>query len=434
MSSRNTDNNKKRIRLPVIIILALLFVFLIPLLAYRIPWIHSRAEWRLDALTVYVRSLLKPVGELPTPIDDSTAWAAGQITQTIPPIPTRIETLVQVSATPTVSKAVQDHAVPTSQPLPEKVLLPAPEFEGEDWNNCGPATLAMYLRFYGWKGDQYTIAQRVKPKSEDRNVNVEELTAFVSKNTSGMQSITRVNGTTSILQHLISAGLPVMVEESLTIKQSFWLNDDRWAGHYLLITGYDDASKVFITQDSYIGPNQNVSYQDMEQHWHAFNGTYVIVFPSVKSSIVKTILADNWEEITNRHLALEYYSNLAQLQGNDPFTWFNVGMNLLFFERYKEAAQAFDQARLLGLPQRMLRYQFGPFEAYYHANRIADLLALTKYALGVTPNSEEALLWQGWGLFQSGDRNAALLSFNKALESHPGYPDAQNAINYVQSH
>jgi len=434
MSSQGTENDTRKTHHLVRMILVFLSIILILLFGYQIPWVHSRLEWRLDALTVYLRTMVKPVGELPTPIDITDMPAVAAVTQETVEISTPLSPGTTEVAALSTPVSAQENKAATIQPLPQKIILPAPEFEGEDWNNCGPATLAMYLHFYGWNGDQYTIAQWVKPKAEDRNVNVEELSAFVSKNISGMQFITRVNGNTTILRNLISAGIPVMVEESLTIKQSFWLNDDRWAGHYLLITGYDDNGKTFLAQDSYIGPNQKVNYQDMEQHWHAFNGTYVIIFPSNKSSIVKALLAEDWETTTNWRKALEYNSNLTRLQGGDPFTWFNLGTNLLYFERYQEAAQAFDKARQLGLPQRMLRYQFGPFEAYYHANRITDLLALTKYALGVTPNSEEALLWQGWGLFQSGDRNAALINFNKALDARPGFPDALDAITYVQTH
>ena len=75
----------------------------------------------------------------------------------------------------------------------------------------------------------------------------------------------------------------------------------------------------------------------------------------------------------------------------------------MYFERYREAAEAYDRARELGLPQRMLRYQFGPFFAYFHTRRMDDLKSLTEYALQITPNSEEALLWQGWMLFRNGD-------------------------------
>jgi hypothetical protein len=47
-------------------------------------------------------------------------------------------------------------------------------------NNCGPASLALYLRYYGWQGDQFTISELLKPRREDRNVNVEELVYYVA--------------------------------------------------------------------------------------------------------------------------------------------------------------------------------------------------------------------------------------------------------------
>jgi tetratricopeptide (TPR) repeat protein len=103
----------------------------------------------------------------------------------------------------------------------------------------------------------------------------------------------------------------------------------------------------------------------------------------------------------------------------------------VWFERYDEAANAFDQARTIGLPQRMLRYQFGPFFAYFHAGRNEDLLVLTKYALQRTPTSEEALLWHGWALYRNGEVDEAIIEFQKALVENPNYQDAKNALQYV---
>ena len=65
----------------------------------------------------------------------------------------------------------------------------------------------------------------------------------------------------------------------------------------------------------------------------------------------------------------------------NAFAWFNLGSNLVYFDSYAEAATAYDTARQIGLPQRMLRYQFGPFFAYFNLNRNDDLLAAT-----FTPN------------------------------------------------
>jgi len=80
-----------------------------------------------------------------------------------------------------------------------------------------------------------------------------------------------------------------------------------------------------------------------------------------------------------------------------------------------------------------LRYQFGPFVAYFQTRRIDDLMALTQYALERTPNSEEALLWRGWALYLKGDRTGAKEAFQQALRYHPGYADAISAINYLNS-
>jgi Tfp pilus assembly protein PilF len=81
----------------------------------------------------------------------------------------------------------------------------------------------------------------------------------------------------------------------------------------------------------------------------------------------------------------------------------------------------------------MLRYQFGPFLAYFNSLRTDDLLALAKFAATITPNSEEARLWLGWAHFRNGDREAAKSEFLKALEENNYYADAQYALNYLLS-
>ncbi len=80
----------------------------------------------------------------------------------------------------------------------------------------------------------------------------------------------------------------------------------------------------------------------------------------------------------------------------------------------------------------MLRYQFTPFIAYFHAVRTDDLQGLTEYALKITPNAEEALLWHGWALYRQGDSPGAIADFQQALVENPNYPDAVYALNYVR--
>jgi tetratricopeptide (TPR) repeat protein len=287
------------------------------------------------------------------------------------------------------------------------------------------------LRYYGWEGNQDNIAQVVKPISEDRNVNPEELVYFVRTHAGWLSAEFRVGGDLQLLKQLIAAGFPVMIEESFYFDQPYWPNDDLWAAHYLLVTGYDDSAQTFTGQDSFHGPNQVVSYTTLDSYWQIFNRVYLLVYPPAQEEALKSILGNNWDPDLNRQHALEISQSETQAEPSNAFTWFNLGSNLVYFERYSEAASAYDTARTLGLPQRMLRYQFGPFFAYFHTTMTTELLAVTDYALERTPNSEEALLWHGWALYRMGKKLEAVADWQKALEYHPGYQDAQYAINFI---
>ena len=137
-------------------------------LIYFLPPVQDRLGWRVDFAMAYVRSVLNPIQPLPTALP-ATSLPPMETTPTVfRATPTQVK-----SATP--SPAVSPTLPPSPTPLPEKVQLPSPGYEKQDINNCGPASLAMYLRYYGWEGTQEDIASLLKPFREDRNVNVEEL-------------------------------------------------------------------------------------------------------------------------------------------------------------------------------------------------------------------------------------------------------------------
>lgn len=73
----------------------------------------------------------------------------------------------------------------------------------------------------------------------------------------------------------------------------------------------------------------------------------------------------------------------------DAFAWFNLGTDLVALAEFEEAAAAYDRAREIGLPWRMLWYQFGPFQGYYEVGRVKDLVALADTTLLNVDDSEE---------------------------------------------
>ena len=95
---------------------------------------------------------------------------------------------------------------------------------------------------------------------------------------------------------------------------------------------------------------------------------------------------------------------------------------------FERAARAYDQARTIGLPWRMLWYQFGPFEAYYHAGRYEELISLARATLDVTEHIEEVHYWLGMGLLETGDVAGARRAFRRALKQRPDYAKAAEAL------
>jgi tetratricopeptide (TPR) repeat protein len=392
--------------------------------AYQVPSVHARFGWRVEVLSTYLRGVIDPVKPFPTPAEAVL-------------LPTQLPTSTPTSLPPsaadpsTAMPAATATPQPSPTPIPASVQLPPPLWDQQTANNCGPATLALYLRYYGWDGNQENISQVVKPLLEYRNVNPEELVYFVRTHAGWLNSDFRVGGDLNLLKKLIAAGIPVMIEESFFFDKPYWPNDDLWAAHYLMVTGYDDSTQTFTGQDSFHGPNQTIPYATLDDYWQIFNRVYLYVYPPAQEEAVKSILGDNWDPDLNRQHALEVSQAETQSEPNNAHAWFNLGSNLVYFERYAEAAGAYDTARNIGLPQRMLRYQFGPFFAYFHAAMTSELVTVTEYALQRTPNSEEALLWHGWAMYRLGKKTEALADWNKALEARPGYEDAQYAIDFA---
>jgi hypothetical protein len=406
------------------ILLALVGLLLISTLIYQLPPVHDRLSWRVDFALTYVRGLVDPIGAPPTPLSEPQIEVARLPTATATSLPVPTLTLT-VEFTPT--------PIPSPTPLPQSAVLPAPKWEQQDINNCGPASLTMYLRYYGWEGVQTDIADVLKPLREDRNVNVEELIYYVRTHAGWLNAEYRVGGDLERIKQFLAAGIPVMIEESFYFEEPFWVNDDLWAAHYALITGYEDDAQMFTIQDSFRGADQKVFYKTTDEYWQAFNRVYILIYTPVQEATVQAILGSDWDPDANRQHALEAAQAETQSDPKNAFAWFNLGSNLSYFERYVEATDAYDHALELGLPQRMMRYQFGPFIAYFHTGQLDELFTLTEYALKVTPNSEEALLWHGWGLYRQGNAKEALANFQQALEENPNYQDAQYAVDFVRA-
>jgi hypothetical protein len=107
---------RKRLWVIIPLIIASLLAFLI--LLYFIPPVNQRLSWRVDFALTYVRSLIDPAGEIPTPLPQP----AVAVTQYPSPTPQQRATATN-AATPTKGPTATPQPSPT--PLPEKVQLAA---------------------------------------------------------------------------------------------------------------------------------------------------------------------------------------------------------------------------------------------------------------------------------------------------------------------
>ena len=365
-----------------IILLAGLVLLVLTLSLTQVPAINSRLAWRYEVARTYARNVLNPVGNAPTALP-STPHPTNTASPTLVGTPT-VE-VAETSVPPT----------PTLAPPPPQASLASPPYEKQAPNNCGPAALSMLLHYYGWTGDQKTISDVVKPVNGDRNVNPEELAYWIRNFAGWLRVEYRVGGDLDTLKRLIAAGYPVIIEgtTSLNPDDTGWPDDDLWAAHYLLLNGYDDSTQTFTAQDPYRGPDKHIPYEQVLSEWKPFTYMYMFVYLPDQEEQVKAMLADNWDPGLNRLNALAIAQAATETDPSDAFAWFNVGSNQVYFERYDEANTAYDKARELGLPQRMFRYQFGPFIANFQANRTDDLLALTEYALQRTDMSVRSMAY-----------------------------------------
>ncbi len=397
-------------------------LLILAILLYQIPVVNSFIAWRYEVARTYARNVLHPVGNVPTAVQNPISTKTPGISTASPPaLPSVTDT-----ATPATATA-------TSDQIPAQARLESPPYERQTANNCGPAALSMMLHMFGWNGSQKDISDVIKPVNGDRNVNPEELAYWVRNYAGWLRIEYRVGGDLETLKRLIAAGYPVIIEAttSLNPDDSGWPDDDLWAAHFLLLTGYDDATQTFVAQDTYRGPDRGISYEQLNLDWKPFNYLYLVVYLPEQEEKVKALLASDWDPDRNRQKALDMTQAATVADPSEVFAWFNLGSNLVYFERYDEANAAYDMARELGLPQRMFRYQFGPFIANFQTNRIDDLLALTEYALQRTEMSEETWLWHGWARYRKGDSAGAIKDWRKALSIRPGYEDALYALNFV---
>ena len=377
-----------------------------------------------------------------TPVSANVTVQSPPVVPTFTPSATPAVSDIPPTALPTASpfpSATPVPIIPTATPIPlpasAKLNVEAIRTEAQKWNNCGPTTLTMGLSYFGYTQNQDLAASYLKPNLEDKNVSPWQMINFVNltaTNMVGTRAIYRVGGDLDMLKTLSANDFPVIIEKGYEV------NNLGWMGHYLLIVGYDDNQQIFYTFDSYLGTNRNQgreeTYDYVERNWRHFNNTFIVLYTSDREQELAGLLGERANTTTATQIALAHAQADAVVDANDKWAWVNMAQSFTMLGQYAEAASAFDRAFQLGLPYRLLWYQFGAFEAYYQMGRYDDVIRL---ANSVDQSSgyyvEEAWYYRGLAYAAKGDAQRAISDFQRVLNFNHNYTPAQEALSAVQS-
>ena len=301
--------------------------------------------------------------------------------------------------------------------------------------------MAMALSYFGTNFTQEQTAVFLKPNAEDRNVTPEEMAAYVNEET-GLQAIARANGNADTVRRLLAADVPVILHMGIDPPGDFsWMG---WYGHYLLVVAYDDDLEQLWVYDSWFGtseePLQNASaegrvlpYAELDERWVQFNHNYIPTYRPDQAQAVAAIIGDDMDDDAMWAQALQRVQADTQADPDDAFHWFNLGTIYTAMEQYDEAVLAYDQARAIGLPWRMLWYQFGPYEAYYENGRYEDVIFLADTTLKDRPYFEESFYYRGIAHAAMGNTAQARRDLEDAIEFNPNHALAVTALAEIDN-
>jgi hypothetical protein len=376
---------------------------------------------------------LKPVEEQQVVSDNVSSTTDEQPEERATAVSTTVPTAV-----PTLAPTPTPAPTATLAPLPERVILDGLGVIRQTFNNCGPANLTQVLNFYDHDITQAQVASYLKPSTEDRNVSPWQIADYVNEQTH-LSAVAFSGGTLEIVKRLVAAGFPTVVEKGYELPQSGW-----W-GHYLSVFGYDDTLQEFYSQDSFLGPwdgsGRTDSYEEIDYFWQQFNYTFYVVYRPQDEAIVSSLLGPEMlDEFTMWNNAAGRADQETKADPENPFAWFNLGTSLTRLgqltgsaEYYRGGAQAFDQAREIGLPPRMLWYQFRPYMAYWKVGRAEDVIALADATLATQGgrNVEETYWYKGHALLTQGDVAGARVAYQTALTVNENFYPAQISLNSI---
>lgn len=303
-------------------------------------------------------------------------------------------------------------------------LIAMPKYMSQTFNNCGPANLAMVMNYLGTPITQEKIAQDLRPFNtpnggvDDKSVYNSEMASYAKQN--GYESLVRPNGSIEKIKMFVTNGIPVTV--------SAWLHPNEDIGHYRLVKGFDENRKVIITDDSYTGSNQTLSYDQFNEMWKPFNYTYLIIYSEEQSGIVNQILGEEVDQNISFQNAIKVAQNDLSKNPDDFYAQFNLATSNYYLGNFAESVKNYEQVSTK-LPGRMLWYQYEPILSYQQLGEDTKVITAADKLLN-NDNLAFSEMYQlkGEVYLKQGNKALAKEMFEKAMYYNKNYDKPKESL------
>lgn len=157
----------------------------------------------------------------------------------------------------------------------------------QTWNNCGPASIAEVLAYWGISRTQGQAQAVLRVDGPGAGMTPYGVPSYARS--LGLRTLSGVGGTAALVKALVARGLPVIVHQVVSLSDQ--------VGHWRPIEAYDDAGAVFVASDPYLGPNHGIGYAEFAQIWAERGNAFVVLYPpSRQAALAAAIAASGWNQ------------------------------------------------------------------------------------------------------------------------------------------
>lgn len=167
-------------------------------------------------------------------------------------------------------------AVPA--PAPATLTLTKVPIVYQGYNDCGPASIAMVLGYYGISVPVTQISRLTKATAASY-MRVAAIGRYVGQY--GLETAVVTGGRTQQLQRLVALGVP-------TIVLQYYVEVGR-VPHFRVVRGFDQIGQWMYLADPLIG-YARIQYRDFELLWGTQGRTFAAVYPAkMRPQVLKAL-------------------------------------------------------------------------------------------------------------------------------------------------